>query len=107
MKKAPTMTTSSTTVTFTATTMPVTREESFIPATRTRVSATTSRAASRSNPKSPLWVPESHCGRWSPAVSSSERMYPDQPTATTAQPSASSRMRSQPMIHAGNSPSEA
>lgn len=56
------------------------------------------------------WAPSrplSASGRCQPALSSSEWMYPDQPTATTAVPRASSRTRSQPMIHAGNSPSEA
>ena len=33
--------------------------------------------------------------------------WPDQPTATVAAPSAYSRIRSQPMIHAKNSPSVA
>lgn len=35
------------------------------------------------------------------------RTYPDQPTATTAVPSANSSTRSQPMIQAGSSPIEA
>ena len=32
------------------------------------------------------------------------QLFPDQPDATVAAPSASSRMRSQPMIHATSSP---
>ncbi len=101
------MMTSSTTVTLIPTITEVTRDDSFMPTTRIAVRTRTRTQASRSKPKVPSCVPDSPCGRCTPAVSSSERTYPDQPTATTAQPSASSSTRSQPMIQAGSSPSEA
>ena len=46
-------------------------------------------------------------GRKTPKFFSSEVKYPDQPEATTAAPRASSSIRSQPMIQAGNSPTVA
>ena len=49
----------------------------------------------------------SAAGNWMPNSLSSAFRFPDQPTATVAAPSAYSRMRSQPMIHAMNSPSVA
>jgi hypothetical protein len=46
-------------------------------------------------------------GNCSPSWCSSVTRLPDQPTATVAAPRAYSRIRSQPMIHAMNSPSVA
>ncbi len=99
--------TSSTTATLMATTTAVMRAESFVPTTRITVSTRTSRNASRSK-----WPPASgparEVGRVQPRlVSMRWRTYPDQPTATTAVPSANSSTRSQPMIQAGSSPIEA
>lgn len=108
MKKAPATITVRTTVTLMATTTAVTRAESFVPRTRMTVSTRTRAAArtSKPNPFAPS-LPLSASGRCQPALSSREAMYPDQPTATTAVPSANSSTRSQPMIQAGSSPREA
>src|SRR5690606_27768376 len=86
----------------------VTRADSFMPRTRMPVSTSTRAAARMSNPKTsePSRLP-SAAGISQPALSMSDWMYPDQPTATTAVPSANSRTRSQPMIQAGSSPREA
>src|SRR5690349_6843204 len=46
-------------------------------------------------------------GMWMPTSASRLTMLPDQPTATVAAPSAYSRIRSQPIAHATNSPSVA
>ncbi len=101
------MMTSITTVTLMATTIAVIRAESFVPMTRTAVSTRISRKASRSKDP-PASGPESAAGMSQPRlVCMRLRTYPDQPTATTAVPSANSSTRSQPMIQAGSSPIEA
>jgi hypothetical protein len=51
--------------------------------------------------------PASAAGSWTPNFASTLWKYPDQPFATVADPTAYSRMRSQPMIQAKSSPSVA
>ena len=46
-------------------------------------------------------------GIWKPSCATSSRKYPDQPTATVDAAKRYSRIKSQPMIHAMNSPSVA
>ncbi len=54
----------------------------------------------------PPWLgaASSQCGRSSPQPCSRDATYCDQDTATVAAPTAYSSTRSQPMIHATNSP---
>lgn len=108
MKKNPAMITIRTTATLMATTTVVTRAESFMPRTRIAVRTSTRTKARMSKPN-PVATsgPESTSGMCQPTLSISERTYPDQPTATTAVPRANSSTRSQPMIQAISSPSEA
>src|ERR671914_1410294 len=101
MKKSPATITSRTTATLMVTMIALTREESLMPSTSRAVTTSTISIAGMLNV---AFSPAIDDGRWRPMLSSSDWAYPDQPTATTAAPSASSRMRSQPMIHAGNTP---
>ena len=73
--------------------------EILIPAQMTAVRISTIAAATR------LWPsPYAQLGIVIPACSITSAKYVDQPTATVLAPSASSRIRSQPMIQATSSP---
>src|SRR5689334_12278099 len=97
----PAMITSRTIASLIATTVALNRADSLTPAMMIMVSRPTSAAAAT------LWcVPVTHAGRWMPMSSRNEAKYVDQPDATAAAPSASSRIRSQPMIQAMISPSD-
>src|SRR3954469_2162796 len=93
------MMTSRTTPSLTATIAMFTREETFIPMQMPAVRMSTMAAAMR------LWPsPYIHAGTVTPADFMTSAKYVDQPTATVLAPSASSRIRSQPMIQAISSP---
>ena len=84
-----------------ATITPLNWLEVFTPRHSKPVSASTITAAIRL-----WWSPKIHAGGWpchGDEVMTTWR-YCDQPEATVAAPSASSRMRSQPMIQATSSP---
>src|SRR5215211_2356033 len=116
-KTAPATITSSTTVTLITTTTLLTLADSLTPTTSSAVTSAVMITAGRLNtavtvapsamatavPGAALSV----AGNCRPIWCSSVTRLPDQPTATVAAPSAYSRMRSQPMIHATNSPSVA
>src|SRR3954454_9825098 len=101
MKNSPATITSSTTAILMVTMIALTREEILMPSTSTAVTSKTISIAGMLNVASSPAIEE---GRWAPMLSSRDVAYPDQPTATTAAASASSRIRSQPMIQAGSSP---
>src|SRR3954454_14943885 len=93
------MMTRSTTPSFTATIVMFTTEETLIPMQITAVRISTMTAAIRL-----CSSPYIHVGIVTPADFMTSAKYVDQPTATVLAPSASSRIRSQPMIQAISSP---
>ena len=99
MKNTPATITSSTMPSLTATKTKLTCEETLIPMQMTAVRISTMAAATR------LWPsPYAQPGIVIPASLITSAKYVDQPTATVLAPSASSRIRSQPMIQATSSP---
>jgi hypothetical protein len=82
----------------------VTREDSLIPRISTPVITS---AITIAGMFTVAVSPAIDVGSGMPRSPSSWLRYPDQPTETVAAPSASSSTRSQPMIHATNSPSVA
>src|SRR3979411_1262765 len=91
--------TNSTTLSLIATITMLTWEEILIPKEMTPVRMRTITAATMLCP-----VPYAQSGMVMPADVITSAKYVDQPTATVLAPRASSRMRSQPMIQATNSP---
>src|SRR5258708_7180962 len=114
MNIAPDAITSSTTATFTMTNAELTEADSWIPTPSRIVTSTVMIPAGRLN--TAIAVPPSAsttdvpgaalnvAGNEIPKSWRKLTMYPDQPTATVAAPRAYSRIRSQPMIQAMNSP---
>src|SRR5690349_12973790 len=100
MKKAPTTITKSTTPTLIAVMTALTRDDNLVPnASSTVNTATISRA-----PQSTFSGPNSTVPPENPKT---VPRYVDQLLETTAAPTANSRIRSQPMTHAMNSPNVA
>ena len=99
MKKMPATITSSTMASLMATKTKLTCDEILMPTQMTAVRIRTIAAATR------LWPsPYAQPGMVMPASFITSAKYVDQPTATVLAPSASSRIRSQPMIQATSSP---
>src|SRR5690349_20208249 len=117
MKKAPAAMTTTTTATLTTTITALTVADSLTPTISSSVTAivmmTAGRlktAVTRSLPGTWTSVPGAAlmaAGNVMPSWRSNVTKFPDHPTATVASPRAYSRMRSQPMTHAMNSPSVA
>jgi hypothetical protein len=103
MKPMPAMMTKKTTNSLTATRTRLTRIDSLMPMLTSVVSTMTSRNANRSKCE-PY---DSADGKVMPRCCRNTPKYADQPCATTLAPSSISSSRSQPMIHATNSPSVA
>src|SRR3954453_19850041 len=99
MKNSPATITSSTMASLITTITKFTCDETLIPRQITAVSISTIAAATRLCPS-----PYAQPGMVMPIWSTTSAKYVDQPTATVLAPSASSRIRSQPMIHATSSP---
>src|SRR6476469_207433 len=107
----------STTPTLMATITPLTRDDSRMPITRsvvaasdTRMAGTLTSAVTVEPSARVMTVPgaaTNRAGSGIPMSWNSDTTYADQPTATVAAPSAYSRTRSQPIIHATSSPSVA
>src|SRR5262249_50737841 len=115
MKNAPAPMTMSTTATLMTTIAALTDADSLTPTINSAVTATVMSTAGRlktavtvAPPASCTAVPGaalSAAGKLKPSWLSSVTRLPDHPTATVAAPSAYSRIRSQPITHATNSPS--
>src|SRR3982074_2530095 len=98
----PTTITSSTITTLIVGKTRLTRLDSFVPRARSTVSTPTSSRAPQSSVTGPT---STEVGTSTPNVRpSTVARYSDQALATTAEPTANSSTRSQPMIHAMNSP---
>ncbi len=93
--------TSSTTATLMLVITRLVLADSLVPATSRAVSTATIRIEPQSTVSDPIWnVVDNAPPNWSNRLP----RYADQPFDTTAAPSASSSIRSQPMIQATNSP---
>ncbi len=108
MKPIPATITNKTMKTLSETRTRLTRIDSLIPTVTSTVRTSTSSSANRLGwPKAAPSAYPMLAGQVMPILSSRSCAYADQPCATTLAPSMSSSMRSQPMIHATISPSEA
>ncbi len=119
MNSAPAPMTTSTIATLMTTMTAFTVADSLTPTTSSAVTATVMRTAGRLKTATVAGMPPlASCttvpgaaliaaGMVHPSWPSRVTRLPDQPTATVAAPSAYSRIRSQPMTHATNSPSVA
>src|SRR6187455_1598214 len=114
MNIEPAAITSNTTATLMMTITALTFADSWMPTTSKAVTSTVMSTAGRlktavtADPSASVMTDPgaalNAAGNWMPTSCRKLITYPDHPTATVAAPSAYSRMRSQPMIQATNSP---